>query len=137
MLFLLAGLIALLLFLVLREKVPVFLAVLLVSVLTGLCFGLSPAEIVQHVRQGMGGTAGVGHRVVEAAGLSPAHTALLVIAIASGATVLSHVNDSGFWLVSRYLNLSVGETLRTWTVTSTLVGLVGFIVTLVISLFLP
>jgi Gnt-I system low-affinity gluconate transporter len=80
--------------------------------------------------------AGLTAPVVEAAGLSPAHTALLVIAIASGATVLSHVNDSGFWLVSRYLNLSVGETLRTWTVTSTLVGLVGFIVTLVISLFL-
>ncbi|HOR97412.1 MAG TPA: gluconate:H+ symporter [Kiritimatiellia bacterium] len=51
--------------------------------------------------------------------------ALIVIAIASGATALSHVNDSGFWLVNRYFGLSVKETLRSWTVMETLIGLIG------------
>ena len=52
--------------------------------------------------------------------------ALVVIAIASGASVLSHVNDSGFWLVSRYLRLTEAETLKTLTVMTTIVGVVGF-----------
>ena len=62
--------------------------------------------------------------------------AAVVIAIASGATVLSHVNDSGFWLVSRYLGMSEPQTLRVWTVMETLVGLTGFAVVLVVSLFI-
>ncbi|RKN41226.1 gluconate:H+ symporter [Streptomyces hoynatensis] len=45
-------------------------------------------------------------------GLSPE---LLVLATASGAVMLSHVNDSGFWLFKEYFQLSVGQTLRTWT----------------------
>ena len=59
--------------------------------------------------------------------------ALTVVAIAGGATVLSHVNDSGFWLVNRYLGQSVGETLKSWTIISSLVGGVGFIVALILS----
>ena len=51
--------------------------------------------------------------------------ALIVIAIASGATAISHVNDSGFWLVNRYFGLSVKDTLRSWTVMETLIGLTG------------
>lgn len=79
--------------------------------------------------------AGIAAPVVELAGLSPGGTALMVLAIASGATVLSHVNDSGFWLVSRYLGLSEAQTLRSWTVTATLVGLVGFATALILSRF--
>ncbi len=60
---------------------------------------------------------------------------LVTIAIASGATVLSHVNDSGFWLVSRYLGMSESNTLKSWTVMETLIGLTGFIVVLIISFF--
>ena len=52
--------------------------------------------------------------------------AMIVIAIASGASVLSHVNDSGFWLVSRYLGMNEAQTLKTLTVMTTIVGLVGF-----------
>jgi len=52
--------------------------------------------------------------------------ALIVIAIASGSSVISHVNDSGFWLVSRYLGLSEVQTFKTLTVMTTIVGLVGF-----------
>ena len=62
--------------------------------------------------------------------------AVAFVAIASGATVLSHVNDSGFWLVSRYLGMTEKQTLRVWTVMETLVGLTGFGVVLLISFFL-
>jgi Gnt-I system low-affinity gluconate transporter len=59
---------------------------------------------------------------------------LLAISIAAGATTTSHVNDSGFWLVNRYFGLSVEDTLRTWTLATTLVALVGLAVTLGLSL---
>lgn len=68
-------------------------------------------------------------------GISEFDRALAVISIAAGATILSHVNDSGFWLVSKYLDLSVNETLKSWTVVSTLVGGVGFTTALILSLF--
>jgi H+/gluconate symporter-like permease len=58
--------------------------------------------------------------------------ALCVIAVAAGATCTSIVNDSGFWLVGRYLGLSVPETLRTWSVLTTIVGSVGFLVVLLL-----
>ncbi|PWV50164.1 MULTISPECIES: GntP family permease [Nocardiopsis] len=59
-------------------------------------------------------------------GLSSIDLALIVIAIASGATALSHVNDSGFWLVGRFLGMDVRTTLKTWTVMETLIGFIGF-----------
>lgn len=68
--------------------------------------------------------------------LSAATLALLVIAISSGATVLSHVNDSGFWLVSRYLGMTEKDTLRSWTVLTTIIALTGLAVTLTISMFI-
>lgn len=61
---------------------------------------------------------------------------LMVIAIAAGATVVSHVNDSGFWLVNRYFGLDVKDTLKSWTVMETLIGLVGFIVVFIIGLII-
>jgi Gnt-I system low-affinity gluconate transporter len=74
--------------------------------------------------------------VVESGDFSAPLLGALVIAIASGATVLSHVNDSGFWLVSRYLGIDEKDTLRSWTVMETILGVVGFFVVLVFSLFL-
>ncbi|ART78008.1 GntP family permease [Sutcliffiella horikoshii] len=61
---------------------------------------------------------------------------LIVISIASGATVLSHVNDSGFWLVNRYFGLDVKDTLKSWTVMETIIGLVGFAVAVIIGIFI-
>ncbi|MDQ0482124.1 GntP family permease [Guptibacillus hwajinpoensis] len=61
---------------------------------------------------------------------------LMVIAIAAGATVLSHVNDSGFWLVNRFLGLTEKDTLKSWTVMETLIGVVGFLVVFVLSFFI-
>jgi gluconate:H+ symporter, GntP family len=55
---------------------------------------------------------------------------LLVIAIAAGATVLAHVNDSGFWLVSRFFGMDVKTTLKTWTVMETTLGLSAFVISL-------
>ncbi|WBU64142.1 GntP family permease [Paracoccus aerodenitrificans] len=77
-------------------------------------------------------TAGLLAPTVEAtAGLSALDRCFLVIAIASGATVLSHFNDSGFWLVGRFLNMDEKTTLRTWTVMETLLGTIGFLIVLV------
>lgn len=62
----------------------------------------------------------------QAANLSDVQLTLLVVAIAAGATVLSHVNDSGFWLVSRFFDMDVPTTLKTWTVMETTLGLTAF-----------
>lgn len=68
--------------------------------------------------------------VAATTGLSELDLCFLVIAIASGATVLSHVNDSGFWLVGRFLNMDEKTTLKTWTVMETLLGTIGFALSL-------
>jgi len=60
-----------------------------------------------------------------AAGLDEPHVALLVLAIGAGSLFFSHVNDAGFWLVKEYLGLSVGQTIRTWSVMETLISVVG------------
>ncbi|MDY6985806.1 MAG: gluconate:H+ symporter [Candidatus Thermoplasmatota archaeon] len=66
--------------------------------------------------------------------LSQPQLALLVISIASGATIFSHVNDSGFWLVNQYLGLSEVDTIRSWSIMETIIALCGFSLALVISL---
>jgi Gnt-I system low-affinity gluconate transporter len=58
--------------------------------------------------------------------------ASLVIVIASGATTLSHVNDSGFWLVHEYLGLTEKQTFQSWTAMTTLIALCGFVISLVL-----
>lgn len=68
----------------------------------------------------------------QAAGLDNLHIALLVIAIAAGATVLSHVNDSGFWLVSRFFGMDEKTTLKTWTVMETTLGVTAFAIAAVL-----
>ncbi|WAC19393.1 gluconate:H+ symporter [Luteolibacter sp. SL250] len=60
---------------------------------------------------------------------------LLVVAIGCGAMVLSHVNDAGFWIVKESLGLTVPQTLRTWTVTETLIGITGLGVAWGLDLF--
>jgi GntP family gluconate:H+ symporter len=60
---------------------------------------------------------------------------LLVLAMGSGSLLLSHVNDGGFWLVKEYLNLSVPEALRTWTVLETVMAVIAFGCVLLLDLF--
>jgi GntP family gluconate:H+ symporter len=73
-------------------------------------------------------TAGLISAQVAAEGLSDIKITLLVFAVAAGATVLSHVNDSGFWLVSRFFGMDVKTTLKTWTVLETTLGLSVFLI---------
>ena len=77
-------------------------------------------------------TAGIVLPLVSATGVS---AELMVLAIGSGSLMLSHVNDGGFWLFKEYFNLSIKDTLRTWTVMETTVGVVGLIGVLILSIF--
>ncbi|MBP8920294.1 MAG: GntP family permease [Micropruina sp.] len=52
--------------------------------------------------------------------------ALIVMAISAGSIIASHVNDGGFWIISKYFNMTVKETLQTWTVLETVLSVVGF-----------
>ena len=61
---------------------------------------------------------------------------LMVLAIGSGSLMLSHVNDGGFWLYKEYFNLSIKDTLRTWTVMETTVGVMGLIGVLILNTFI-
>lgn len=79
--------------------------------------------------------AGIIASMPEIASLSPLYLACVTAAVAGGATVMSHFNDSGFWLVKSLLQIDEKTTLRTWTVMETIVGGSGFLVALVISLF--
>ena len=65
-------------------------------------------------------------------GYTPVQTALILVAIGFGALGLSHINDSGFWIVTRYLGLSVADGLRTWTVLTTILGVAGFALTFLV-----
>ncbi len=67
--------------------------------------------------------------------LSPLYLACVTAAVAGGATVCSHFNDSGFWLVKSLIGMDEKTTLKTWTIMETLVGGTGFIVALIISFF--
>jgi Gnt-I system low-affinity gluconate transporter len=68
-------------------------------------------------------------------GLSQPQLALVVIAIAAGASAVSHVNDSGFWMVSRYMRMTEKQTLQTWTVVSTIVSVVGYLLAQLVWMF--
>jgi GntP family gluconate:H+ symporter len=75
-------------------------------------------------------TAGLLSAGVAEADPSSLQLVALVLAIAAGATVLSHVNDSGFWLVSRFFGMDVKTTLKTWTVLETTLGVSIFVLAL-------
>lgn len=79
--------------------------------------------------------AGIIAPVITEFGLNDPQRALVVIAIASGATLLSHVNDSGFWLVGKYLGMNEKQTLQSWTIMETIIAFCGLIFTLTASLF--
>ncbi|MEG2829768.1 GntP family transporter [Edwardsiella piscicida] len=63
-----------------------------------------------------------------AAGLDPLPRVLVTLAACFGGLGASHINDSGFWIVTRYLGLSVADGLKSWTLLTTLLGFSGFII---------
>jgi len=58
---------------------------------------------------------------------------LLILAMGAGSTILSHVNDGGFWFVKEYFNLTVPETLKTWTVMETIISVVALVLVLALD----
>ena len=66
--------------------------------------------------------------------MSPLYLAAMVCAINGGATAFSHVNDSGFWLVSSLLEIDEKTTLKSWTMMETIIGITGLVCAIVISL---
>ncbi|MED1954297.1 GntP family permease [Brevibacillus centrosporus] len=73
----------------------------------------------------------VGPIALQIPGTSPE---LLVLATGAGSLILSHVNDSGFWLIKEYFNMSVQDTLKTWTVMETILSVVAIILIMALSL---
>ncbi|MCP3426178.1 GntP family permease [Rothia sp. AR01] len=69
---------------------------------------------------------------VQAGGYNEVQVAAMVVAVAAGSVILSHFNDSGFWLVGRFFQMDEKTTLKTWTVMETLIGVVGFAVAVAI-----
>lgn len=108
--------------------IPLILAAFLIS--TGLRVAQGSATVALTTTAGL-----IAPTLAATEGVTPLYRALLVITLACGATVLSHVNDSGFWLVGRYLGMDVKTTLKTWTVLETLIGVIGFGLVLVLNIF--
>jgi Gnt-I system high-affinity gluconate transporter len=77
-------------------------------------------------------TAGIVLPLISATGVKPE---LMVLAIGSGSLMLGHVNDGGFWLFKEYFNLSIKDTLKSWTIMETSIGVSGLIGVLILSLF--
>lgn len=67
----------------------------------------------------------------------PVNPNLMVLAIGAGSLLFSHVNDSGFWLFKEYFNLSVRDTLRSWSAMETIVSVVGLLGVLLLDWALP
>jgi Gnt-I system low-affinity gluconate transporter len=80
--------------------------------------------------------AGIISPVLPVMNLTQAETALIVISIASGATILSHINDSGFWLVSKYFGMNEKQTLGSWTIMETIIAFCGLIFCLLLNYLL-
>jgi len=111
-----------------QTNLPVILFAFLVAVVIRVSQGSATVAMVT--------SAGLLAPVIDAGGFSAPQIGTVVIAIACGATVLSHVNDSGFWLVKEFMGMNEKQTLKSWTIMETIIGVTGLIVVLTISLFL-
>ena len=67
--------------------------------------------------------------------LSTPEVSLLALAIGAGSLFFSHVNDAGFWLVKEYFGMTVGQTIKTWSVMETIISVVGFACVMILSVF--
>ncbi|WP_337466392.1 hypothetical protein [Saccharopolyspora spinosa] len=70
-----------------------------------------------------------------AADLPPTHLALVVLAIGAGSLFFSHVNDAGFWMVKKYFGMTIGQTIKSWSVMETIISVVGLALTLLVWTF--
>ncbi|MFE1174810.1 GntP family permease [Streptomyces sp. NPDC058773] len=106
---------------------PVIVLAYLLSLVLRVAQGSATVAIVT--------TAGIVVPLVEGQGMPQAHLALIIMAISAGSIFASHVNDGGFWMVSKYFGISERDTLKSWTVLESVLSVVGFAVAGVVSLF--
>ncbi len=106
---------------------PMVVVAFIIAVLVRLSVGSSTVAMTM--------AAGIVAAIPGIGELSPLYLACCTAAVAGGATVCSHFNDSGFWLVKSLLQIDEKTTLKSWTVMETIVGASGFAVALVISFF--
>jgi Gnt-I system high-affinity gluconate transporter len=78
-------------------------------------------------------TAGIVAPLIATTGVNPS---LMVLATGAGSLMFSHVNDPGFWMFKEYFNLSVKDTIRTWSIMETIVSVAGLIGVLIINYFM-
>jgi GntP family gluconate:H+ symporter/Gnt-I system low-affinity gluconate transporter len=107
---------------------PIVLVAFIVAALVRICVGSATVAMTM--------AAGIVAAMPAVQGLSPIYLACVVCAVAGGSTVCSHFNDSGFWLVKSLVGMDEPTTLKTWTIMETLVGVSGFLVAFIISMFL-
>lgn len=108
--------------------IPVILAVYLVAVLLRVAQGSATVALTT--------AAGLMAPAVLAGNYSAVQIVAITIACAAGSVFASHVNDSGFWLVGRLLNMDVKTTLKTWTMQQTIESVMGFVLaTLIFVIF--
>jgi len=67
-------------------------------------------------------------------GMSTGEVSLVVLAVGAGSLFFSHVNDAGFWLVNQYFGMTVGQTLKTWSIMETILSVTGLVFVLLLSL---
>lgn len=108
-------------------NLPIVVVAFIVAALVRICVGSATVAMTM--------AAGIIAAMPGIADLSPLYLACATAAVAGGATVCSHFNDSGFWLVKSLVGMDEKTTLKTWTIMETLVGGTGFIVALIISFF--
>ncbi|MFP7487177.1 gluconate:H+ symporter [Priestia filamentosa] len=77
--------------------------------------------------------AGIAAPLVNVSGVSPE---LMALAAGAGSITFSHVNDAGFWIYKEYFNLSIGQTIKTWSVMVTIISLVGLGCVLLLNVFM-
>ena len=71
-----------------------------------------------------------------AGNLATGEVSLLVLAIGAGSLFFSHVNDAGFWLVKEYFGLSVGQTLKSWSLMETVLSVSGLLMVLLLNILI-
>ncbi len=77
-------------------------------------------------------TAGILSPLIATLNLSANHMALLCLAMGGGGLAMSHINDAGYWMFTKLAGLNVADGLRTWTFLVTILGTLGFLMTLLL-----
>lgn len=108
-------------------SLPLVVLAFIIAALVRICVGSATVAMTM--------AAGIVAAIPGISELSPLYLACVTAAVAGGATVCSHFNDSGFWLVKSLVGMDEKTTLKTWTIMETLVGTTGFAVALIISFF--